>query len=174
MPPRELIGPAGRLEALLEEPQLAGAIGHDGRVSSGHPAGLRAAVVLAHPLTSAGGTMHTKVVYQATKALSRIGCAVLRFQLPRRRCEHGHVRQRSRRAGRFPRRTRLHGGAVSRRATLGGGDVVRILGCADRRHRGSPRLGPARHRAAGHALRLQRWSSAARSRSFSSRASSTR
>ena len=26
-----------------------------------------------------GGTMHTKVVYQAAKALSRIGCAVLRF-----------------------------------------------------------------------------------------------
>jgi alpha/beta superfamily hydrolase len=79
MPPRELTGPAGRLEALLEEPQPAGAIGHDGRVSAGHPAGLRAAVVFAHPLTSAGGTMHTKVVYQATKALSRIGCAVLRF-----------------------------------------------------------------------------------------------
>src|SRR5213592_4432684 len=79
MPPRELIGPAGRLEALLEEPQAAGAIGHDGRVSSGHPSGLRAAVVFGHPLTSQGGTMHTKVVYQATKALSRIGCAVLRF-----------------------------------------------------------------------------------------------
>ena len=55
------------------------AIGHDGRVSKGHPGGLRAAVVLAHPLTSQGGTMHTKVVYQAAKALSRIGCAVLRF-----------------------------------------------------------------------------------------------
>ena len=79
MPPRELTGPAGRLEALLEEPQAPGAIGHDGRVSAGHPGGLRAAVVFAHPLTSAGGTMHTKVVYQAAKALSRIGCAVLRF-----------------------------------------------------------------------------------------------
>lgn len=79
MPPRELTGPAGRLEALLEEPTPAGTIGHDGRVSRGHEGGLRAAVVFAHPLTSAGGTMHTKVVYQATKALSRIGCAVLRF-----------------------------------------------------------------------------------------------
>ena len=56
-----------------------GTIGHDGRVSQGHPDGLRAAVVFAHPLTSQGGTMHTKVVYQAAKALSRIGCAVLRF-----------------------------------------------------------------------------------------------
>jgi alpha/beta superfamily hydrolase len=79
MPPLELTGPAGRLEALLEEPKAPGAIGHDGRISTGHPTGLRAAVVFGHPLTSQGGTMHTKVVYQATKALSRIGCAVLRF-----------------------------------------------------------------------------------------------
>src|SRR4051812_30530126 len=79
MPPRELAGPAGRLEALLEEPAPPGTIGHDGRVSKGHPGGLRAAVVFAHPLTSQGGTMHTKVVYQSAKALSRIGCAVLRF-----------------------------------------------------------------------------------------------
>ena len=79
MPPREIAGPAGRLESLLEEPMPPGAIGHDGRVSRGHPDGLRAAVVFGHPLTSQGGTMHTKVVYQAAKALSRIGCAVLRF-----------------------------------------------------------------------------------------------
>jgi alpha/beta superfamily hydrolase len=79
MPPREIAGPTGRLEAILEEPAAAGSIGRDGRVSPGHPGGLRAAVVFAHPLTSQGGTMHTKVVYQAAKALSRIGCAVLRF-----------------------------------------------------------------------------------------------
>src|SRR5271154_3741410 len=75
----EMASPAGRLEALLDEPMPAGTIGHDGRVSLGHPGGLRAAVVLAHPHTEYGGTMHTKVVYQAAKALSRIGCAVLRF-----------------------------------------------------------------------------------------------
>ncbi len=79
MPPRELAGPAGRLEALLDEPAAVGSVGRDGRVSSGHPEGLRAAAVFAHPLTSHGGTMHTKAVYQAAKALSRIGCAVLRF-----------------------------------------------------------------------------------------------
>jgi hypothetical protein len=79
MPPREIAGPAGRLEAILDEPAAAGSIGHDGRVSAGHLDGLRAAVVLAHPHTEHGGTMHTKVVYQAAKALSRIGCAVLRF-----------------------------------------------------------------------------------------------
>jgi len=40
---------------------------------------VRAAVVLGHPHTEYGGTMHTKVVYQTAKALSRIGCAVLRI-----------------------------------------------------------------------------------------------
>ena len=44
------------------------------------PAGTpRAAVVFAHPLPTHGGTMHTKVVFQGAKALTRIGCAVLRF-----------------------------------------------------------------------------------------------
>jgi alpha/beta superfamily hydrolase len=62
---REIPGPAGRLEALLEEPAAGQA--------------LRAAVVFAHPHPQYGGTMHTKVVYQAAKAFGRIGCAVLRF-----------------------------------------------------------------------------------------------
>jgi len=61
----EIAGPAGRLEALLEEPA-------DGQ-------SLRAAVVFGHPHPQYGGTMHTKVVYQAAKAFGRIGCAVLRF-----------------------------------------------------------------------------------------------
>src|SRR5437764_4270126 len=79
MPLREIAGPAGRLEALLDEPPPNRAVGDDGLVSEGHASGLRAAVVFAHPHTEPGGTMHTKVVYQASKALSRIGCAVLRF-----------------------------------------------------------------------------------------------
>jgi alpha/beta superfamily hydrolase len=75
----ELSGAAGRLEALLDEPAAARTVDAGGLLSSGHHGGLRAAVVFAHPLTTMGGTMHTKVVYQAAKALSRIGCAVLRF-----------------------------------------------------------------------------------------------
>jgi len=59
---REIQGPAGRLEAILEEPP-----------------DVRAAVVFAHPHPQYGGTMHTKVVYQGAKAFARIGCAVLRF-----------------------------------------------------------------------------------------------
>lgn len=79
MPRLELVGPAGPLEALLDEPAAAGSIGADGIVNPGYAGGVRAAVVFAHPHTEYGGTMHTKVVYQAAKALSRIGCAVLRF-----------------------------------------------------------------------------------------------
>ena len=60
----DLVGPAGPLEALLDEPDTTP---------------LRAAVVFAHPHPQFGGTLHTKVVYQGAKALARIGCAVLRF-----------------------------------------------------------------------------------------------
>jgi len=60
---REIAGPVGRLECLLDAPE----------------GDVRAAVVFGHPHTEYGGTMHTKVVYQTAKALARIGCAVLRF-----------------------------------------------------------------------------------------------
>lgn len=59
----DLAGPAGRLEALLDE-------------GADPP---RAAVVFGHPHPMYGGTMHTRAVYQAAKGLTRIGCSVLRF-----------------------------------------------------------------------------------------------
>lgn len=62
----DLRGPAGRLEAILDEPP-------DGRATP------RAAVVFAHPHPQYGGTMHTKAVFQGAKGLTRIGCVVLRF-----------------------------------------------------------------------------------------------
>lgn len=64
----ELAGPVGPLEALLDEPRPAGTA-----------APIRAAVVFGHPHPQHGGTMHTKAVYQGAKGLTRIGCAVLRF-----------------------------------------------------------------------------------------------
>jgi hypothetical protein len=77
---REIPGPAGRLEALLDEPAAARGVNGDGLVENGRPGqGPRGAVVFAHPHPQHGGTMHTKVVYQSAKALARIGCAVLRF-----------------------------------------------------------------------------------------------
>ena len=75
----EMAGPAGRLEALLDEPPAERCVDADGLVVAVPRDSLRAAVVFAHPHTGYGGTMHTKVVYQAAKALARIGCAVLRF-----------------------------------------------------------------------------------------------
>ena len=62
-PVRQIQGPAGPLETLLDRP-------------AGAP---RAVVVFAHPLPIEGGTMHTKVVFQSAKALTRIGCVVMRF-----------------------------------------------------------------------------------------------
>lgn len=59
-----LAGPAGRLEALLEEPE--------------HAAPVEAAVVC-HPHPQHGGTMHNKVVYRIARGLRKSGCAVLRF-----------------------------------------------------------------------------------------------
>ena len=76
---RDLHGPVGPLEALLDEPAARRGVNHDGLVEAPAAAGLRAAVVFGHPHAQYGGTMHTKVVYQAAKALARIGCAVLRF-----------------------------------------------------------------------------------------------
>ena len=60
---REIPGPAGPLEALLDVPD-------------GEP---RAVAVFGHPHPLHGGTMHTKALYQAAKAMPRIGVAALRF-----------------------------------------------------------------------------------------------
>ena len=60
----EFSGPAGRLEGLVNA------------IGDGTP---RAIAVLAHPLATAGGTMHTKTAFHVAKALARIGCPVLRF-----------------------------------------------------------------------------------------------
>jgi len=60
----DIAGPAGLLEGLINAKTVA------------EP---RAVAVLAHPLPTAGGTMHTKAVFHAAKALARIDVPVLRF-----------------------------------------------------------------------------------------------
>ncbi len=60
-----LLGPAGRLEALLWTPPTSA------------PVELAALVCHPHPLF--GGTMHNKVVYRAAKTLHLFGAPVLRF-----------------------------------------------------------------------------------------------
>ncbi len=73
-------GPAGTLEALVDDPGAACTTARPrddaDRPDTKPPT---AAVVFCHPHPLHGGTMHTKVVYQAAKAFCRLGCAVLRF-----------------------------------------------------------------------------------------------
>ena len=59
-----IVGPAGKLEALLEEPE------HD------EP---REAILVCHPHPQHGGTMHNKVVYRIARGLRKSGAVVLRF-----------------------------------------------------------------------------------------------
>ena len=59
-----LDGAAGKIEALLEEPEW------------GEP---REACLVCHPHPLYGGTMHNKVVYRMARALRRSGSVVLRF-----------------------------------------------------------------------------------------------
>jgi alpha/beta superfamily hydrolase len=59
-----IVGPAGKLEALLEEPE------HD------EP---REAILVCHPHPQFGGTMHNKVVYRIARGLRKSGAVVLRF-----------------------------------------------------------------------------------------------
>ena len=57
-------GPAGKLEALLEEPE-------DREPNQ--------AALVCHPHPQHGGTMHNKVVYRIARALRRAGAVVMRF-----------------------------------------------------------------------------------------------
>jgi uncharacterized protein len=57
-------GPAGRIEALLEEPEEATP---------------REAALVCHPHPQHGGTMHNKVVYRMARGLRRSDAVVLRF-----------------------------------------------------------------------------------------------
>lgn len=59
-----IAGPAGRLEALLEEPEDRDPL---------------EAALVCHPHPQHGGTMHNKVVYRTARALRKTGCVVLRF-----------------------------------------------------------------------------------------------
>lgn len=59
-----LAGPAGRLEALLEEPEAAEPV---------------EAALVCHPHPQHGGTMHNKVVYRIARGLRNARCVVLRF-----------------------------------------------------------------------------------------------
>ena len=67
-------GPAGRLEALLEEPEDREPV---------------EAALVCHPHPLHGGTMHNKVVHRLSRGLRRSGCAVLRFNFRGVNLSHG-------------------------------------------------------------------------------------
>jgi hypothetical protein len=72
-------GPAGQLEALLEEPEDREPV---------------QAALVCHPHPQFGGTMHNKVVYRIARGLRRSGAVVLRFNyrgvnLSEGRYDHG-------------------------------------------------------------------------------------
>jgi alpha/beta superfamily hydrolase len=74
-----LAGPAGALEALLEEPEDRDPL---------------YAALVCHPHPVYGGTMHNKVVYRLARGLRRAGAVVLRFNfrgVGRSEGEHGHL-----------------------------------------------------------------------------------
>jgi hypothetical protein len=74
-----LPGPAGRLEALLEEPENRSPL---------------LAVLLCHPHPLFGGTMHNKVVYRMARGLRAARAVVLRFNfrgVGGSQGEHGHL-----------------------------------------------------------------------------------
>ncbi len=72
-------GPAGRIEALVDDPGALCTTGDVVADPARPPMRLRAVVVLGHPHPLYGGTMHTRAVFQAAKAFCRMGCAVVRF-----------------------------------------------------------------------------------------------
>jgi uncharacterized protein len=59
-----IAGQAGKIEAILEEPEDRTAL---------------EVAVVCHPHPRHGGTMHNKVVYRLARGLRRAGCVVLRF-----------------------------------------------------------------------------------------------
>jgi len=84
-----LPGPAGKLEALLEEPEGVEPV---------------EAALVCHPHPKGGGTMHNKVVYRLARGLRKTGCVVLRFNyrgvnLSEGEYDHGAGEKEDARAG---------------------------------------------------------------------------
>ena len=136
----DFAGPAGRLEGLFDVP----------RATARKPPSVRAAVVFAHPHPKQGGTMHTKAVFQGAKGLSRIGCAVLRFNFRGVGLSAGTFDEGAAKSTTSARRS-MSCHTLSGRAALGGRIFVRLVGRARDGRRRSARDRAHRHRASGRA-----------------------
>lgn len=114
-------GPAGRLEALLEEPE------------HGEP---REAALVCHPHPQHGGTMHNKVVYRIARALRHSGAVVLRFNyrgvnLSEGSYDRGRGERDDARAALDWLRERYPSMACSIAGFSFGSRIALALGCAD-------------------------------------------
>jgi alpha/beta superfamily hydrolase len=114
-----LSGPAGRLEALLEEPDT-------------EP---RVAAVVCHPHPLYGGTLHNKVVFRIARGLRQAGSAVLRFNfrgVGASEGEHAHLEGEveDARAALNWLRSRYPDSAFALAGFSFGARVITRLGCA--------------------------------------------
>jgi alpha/beta superfamily hydrolase len=112
-------GPAGKLEALLEEPE------------DQDP---RQAVLICHPHPQHGGTMHNKVVYRIARGLRRGGAVVLRFNyrgvnLSEGQYDHGIGEVEDARAALALLRSRYPGLPFSLAGFSFGSRIILKLGC---------------------------------------------
>ena len=112
-------GPAGRLEALLEEPEDR---------DPNH------AVLVCHPHPQHGGTMHNKVVYRIARGMRRAGAVVLRFNyrgvnLSEGEYDHGAGELEDARAALALLRSRYPGLPFSLAGFSFGSRIILRLGC---------------------------------------------
>jgi uncharacterized protein len=131
-----LDGPAGKLEALLEEPE------------DREP---RHAVLVCHPHPQFGGTMHNKVVYRIARGLRRAGAVVLRFNyrgvnLSEGQYDNGIGETEDARAALAVLRSRYPGLPFSLAGFSFGSRIILKLGCSELSRE---RPGPTRLIAAG-------------------------
>jgi uncharacterized protein len=114
-----LDGPAGKLEALIEEPE------------DQEP---RHAALVCHPHPQHGGTMHNKVVYRIARGLRRAGAVVLRFNyrgvnLSEGRYDNGAGETEDARAALAVLRSRYPGLPFSLAGFSFGSRIILKLGC---------------------------------------------
>jgi hypothetical protein len=112
-------GPAGKLEALIEEPEDL------------EP---RHAALVCHPHPQYGGTMHNKVVYRIARGLRRAGAVVMRFNyrgvnLSEGQYDNGVGETEDARAALAAMRSRYPGLPFSLAGFSFGSRIVLRLGC---------------------------------------------
>ena len=131
LPLREIPGPAGPLEALLDEPPSTG-------VTDGRARPTLRAVVFAHPHPQYGGTMHTKAVFRPPRLCAASAAPCCASISAASGTSAGSFDDGAGENGRLPRRARFHARALSGRPLWAAGMsfgawIALIAGAADPR-----------------------------------------